>query len=33
MGNLKTAKKVYVVMAMICIVGGAVLLVWPDWEL
>lgn len=29
MGNLKTAKKVYVVMAMICIVGGAVLLVWP----
>lgn len=29
MRNLKTAKSVYVVMAIFCIVGGTLLLVWP----
>lgn len=29
MKNLKTAKNVYVVMTIFCIVGGAILLVWP----
>lgn len=29
MKNLKTAKNVYVVMTIFCIIGGAILLVWP----
>ena len=29
MKNVKTAKNVYVVMTIFCIIGGAILLVWP----